>query len=94
MNLCGTDISLPLIILSLHSLAVLAEPISASRIDSLIPRNVASRTAIFVVVMNSIIWGFVGLVYRMIDSSGHSSSPPIGRSGMPWLISSLPSEMQ
>lgn len=48
---------------SLHLLAVLAEPISASCIDSLPARNIASRTAIFVVVMNAIFGWFSAFVY-------------------------------
>jgi hypothetical protein len=76
-------------ILSLHLLAVFTEPISTSRIDAFMPWNIASRTAISVVVINAIFRLFSAFIYRMIDSSRHFNKPLFGR-----LISLPLSEMQ
>lgn len=77
------------LILSLHLLAVFAEPMSTSRINTFTLWNVASRTAIRVVVINAIFRWLSVFIYRMVDSSRHLNKPLFS-----WLISLSPSETQ
>lgn len=82
-------------ILSLHFLAMFAEPIPAICIDSLTSRNVAPRATILVIVINATRSGlFVRFVYRVIDSSRHRSRTPFVKLRMSPLISYLLSAAQ
>jgi len=70
-----------------HLFAKFTKPVAARAITAFTPRNIASRTTIFVVVMNLFFPWFVSLIYRIEVPSRHLVNPPSERLGLPHLIS-------